>query len=164
VSGGVFLSSFCLAGGAYLCLHCLQILTLDLRLFIGFIETRAAQMGSPALSCSVAVVYGCRDHWWPARDCHAPVKFSLLPARGVSFWRFFAEQRRRSGLWVADLLAGGFGGGVCRTRAGLRRRQCSLSDVFGLYFLLVVFVYSLVSRYSCLCVAQVLLEFSLLGG
>jgi hypothetical protein len=38
------------------------------------------------------------------------------------------------------------------------------SDVFGLYFLLVVFVYSLVSRYSCLCVAQVLLEFSLFRG
>jgi len=65
---------------------------------------------------------------------------------------------------VADLSAGGFGGGACCTRAGLRRRQCSPSGVFGLYFLLVVFVYSLVSRYSCLCVAQVLLEFSLLGG
>jgi hypothetical protein len=65
---------------------------------------------------------------------------------------------------VADLSAGGFGGGACCTRAGLRRRQCSPSGVFGLYFLLVVFVYSLVSRYSCLCVAQVLLEFSLFRG
>jgi hypothetical protein len=36
---------------------------LDLRLAIGFLETRAAQMGSPALSCPAAVCSGRRDHW-----------------------------------------------------------------------------------------------------
>jgi hypothetical protein len=93
-----------------LCINRLQISTLDLRLSIGFLETCAAQMGSPALSCSAATVSGYRDQWWPARDCHAPVKFSLLPARGVSLRRLLAGQRLRMGLWVADLSAGGFRG------------------------------------------------------
>jgi hypothetical protein len=64
---------------------------------------------------------------------------------------------------VADLLFGSFGGGACCTRAGLRRRQCPPSTTW-VEFLLDVFVYSLVTMYSCLCVAKVLLEFSLLGG
>jgi methyl coenzyme M reductase beta subunit len=38
------------------------LLMLDLRLFIGFLETRAAQMGSPTSSCSAAVCSGRRDH------------------------------------------------------------------------------------------------------
>jgi hypothetical protein len=64
---------------------------------------------------------------------------------------------------VADLLFGSFGGGACCTRAGLRRRQCPPPTTL-VEFLLDVFVYSLVTMYSCLCVAQVLLEFSLLGA
>jgi hypothetical protein len=62
---------------------------LDLRLAIGFLKTRAAQMGSPA-SCSAAVCSGRRDHWWPVRDRHAPVKFSLRRARGGLVPAFFS--------------------------------------------------------------------------
>jgi hypothetical protein len=43
-------------------------------------------------------------------------------------------------------------------------KDSALLRRLGLNFLLDVFVYSLVSRYSCLGMAQVLLEFSLLGG
>jgi hypothetical protein len=136
---------------------------LDLRLVIGFLETRAAQMGSPALPCSAAVCSGRRDHWWPARDRHAPVKSSLRRARGGLAPAFFRREKAVAGLWGTDLLVGGFGGGACRTRAGLRRRQCYPPTCW-VEFLLDLFVYSLVSRYNCLCVAQVLLEFSLLGA
>jgi hypothetical protein len=79
---------------------------LDLRLSIGFLETRAAQMGSPVSSCSAAVCSGRRDHRWPARDRLAPVKFSLRPARGGLAPLFFAVQRRWPGTgWLIWCLA-----------------------------------------------------------
>jgi hypothetical protein len=68
---------------------------LDLRLAIGFLETRAAQMGSPASSCFAAVCSGRRDHWWPARDRHAPMKFFLRRARGGLVPAFFFTGQRR---------------------------------------------------------------------
>jgi len=96
------------------------LLMLNLRLTIGILETRAAQMGSPASSLFRCCLF--RPSGSSVTD-HAPAKFSLRLARG------------------------GF-----------------VPPTFGLNFLLDVFVYSLVSMYNCLCVAQVLLEFSLLGG
>jgi len=53
------------------------------------------------------------------------VKFSLRPARGGLAPAFFRCAKAVAEHWVADLMAGGFGGGACCTRAGLRRRQCS---------------------------------------
>jgi hypothetical protein len=66
------------------------------------------------------------------------VKLSLRPTRGGLVPAFFRRAKAAVGHWEADLLAGGFGGGACCSRAGLWRRQCFPSDVFGLYFLLVV--------------------------
>jgi hypothetical protein len=77
-----------------------QILMLDLRLTIGFLETRATQMGSSAFPCSSVVISGCRDYWLPARDCHAPVKFSLLPARGGLVPAYFRRAMAAVGLWM----------------------------------------------------------------
>jgi hypothetical protein len=136
------------------------LLMLNLRLTIGILETRAAQMGSPASSLFRCCLF--RPSGSSVTD-HAPAKFSLRLARGGFVPAFFCRAKAVAGHWGADLMAGGFRGGACCTRAGLRRRQCS-PPTFGLNFLLDVFVYSLVSMYNCLCVAQVLLEFSLLGG
>jgi hypothetical protein len=97
---------------------------LDLRLSIGFLETRATQMGSPASSCSAAVCSGRRDHWWPVRDRHAPVKCSFRRACGGLVPAFFRRAKAVAGHWGTDLMVGGFGGGAYCTRAGLRRRQC----------------------------------------
>jgi hypothetical protein len=65
------------AGGAFLGLICFAILMLDLRLSIGFLETRATQMGPPVFFGSAVVCFGSGGHRWPARDRHAPGKSSL---------------------------------------------------------------------------------------
>jgi hypothetical protein len=88
------------------------------------------------------------------------VKFSLRPGRGGLAQAFFRRAKAVAGHWVADLMAGGFGG----EHAPVSGEDSVHLRRLGLNFLLDVFVYSLVSMYSCLCVAQVLLEFSLLGG
>jgi hypothetical protein len=59
-----------------------------------------------------------------------PVKYSLRLARGDLIPAFFCRAKAVAGHWGADLMAGGFGGGACCTRAGLRRRQCSPPTVW----------------------------------
>jgi hypothetical protein len=50
------------AGGAFSGLICLAILMLDLRLSIGFEETRATQMGSSVFSGFAVVCFGRGGH------------------------------------------------------------------------------------------------------
>jgi hypothetical protein len=141
-SGGVHLFSFLPHRWRALVPNLSILWMLDLRLAIGFLETRAAQMGSSASSCSAAVCSGRRDHWWPARDCHAPVKFSLRRARGGLVPTFFRRAKAVAGLWGTDMMVGGFGGGACCTRAGLRRRQCYPPTCWVEFFARCVCVFS----------------------
>lgn len=97
-SGGVFLFFVLSRWWSVFVPKLFQLLMLDLRFSIDFLETRATQMGSPSSSCSAAVCSGCRDHRWPS--------FLFDRRVEVSFRRFFAVQRRRSGTgWLIWWLA-----------------------------------------------------------
>jgi len=119
-------------------------------------------------------LYGSTGVFWFRRSllrpCGLPVTgvwlsrarevFSLCWAwwsRSASFRRATVVPRLRD----ADLLLGSFGGGACCTRASFPAMAVSLPTTW-VDFLLDLFVYSLVSKYSLpICMAQILLKFSL---
>lgn len=119
------LSSFCLVGGAFCALFVFNFR----RQICGF--PPASQRHAP-------------PRWVHRLSGPLVVKSSLPPARGDSFRRFFAVRWRQLGIRVADLSAGGFGGGACCARAGLRRMAVLPSVVFS-----IVFFASCVCLFSC---------------
>lgn len=144
-SGGEFCCC-CLACGAFPSLICDASLMLDLRLSIGFWETRAIQMGPSACSGSIVLCCGHVGYWWPARGCHAPGTSFLWAVRDGHAPLLLAAQRwcPDSGRPICCLVASGEARVVHAPFFGDGSVPSGDLD----WFLLDLFVFLLVSMYS----------------
>jgi len=139
-------------------------LKLDLHNFFAFSKTRAPQLHSPSSSDPTAESSGHVGHWCPAHHLHALESLLLFEARDGHAPLSLAMHGVGWGLqwliyyWVVQVTARVRHASLSPTESAVVSTANSLFLVFSCFVLCIPLVSS---DTSCLCIAQILLEFLL---
>jgi hypothetical protein len=117
-------------------------LTIDLRIFVDFCETRAPQSWFSASSDPSTASYNRVGHRWPGSGHHEPRSLLSLGRAWWSSPTFFGPCKVVLGNMESDLLQGHFGDSACATRTVFPAKTASLLSTWVGFFCFAMFVYS----------------------